>query len=158
PESAAEIEIALKLDPLSLPANTGKGFLLFCAGRHDEAINQLRKSLALDPVFPLSELAPTFQLSHEMLGAALERTGKHDEAMTEYLRILPEWSGGQEMSVALRAAYAESGMNGFWRRFAGFASELSERREATPVFVATIYAALGEQDAAFEWIESALDR
>src|SRR4030095_5684627 len=40
-EAAAEIEMALKLDPLSLPANTGKGFLLFCAGRHDEAINQL---------------------------------------------------------------------------------------------------------------------
>ena len=156
-EAAAEIETALKLDPLSLPANTSKGILLFCVERYGEAVSQLRKSLALDPVFPLSELDPTFHLSHEMLGAALERTGKQEEAVTEYLRMLPEWKGREEMSAALRAAYAESGMNGFWRRFAEFVDELSERRVMTPVFVATIYAALGEQDAAFEWIEKAFN-
>jgi tetratricopeptide (TPR) repeat protein len=156
-EAAAEIEMGLKLDPLSLPANTSKGILLFNTGRYGEAISQLRKSLSLDPVFPLSELDPTFQLSHEMLGAALERAGNPDEAVTEYLRMLPEWRGREEMSAALRAAYAKTGMNGFWRRFADFAGELSERRVATPVFVATIYAALGEQDAAFEWIERAFN-
>jgi len=154
-EAAAEIEMGFKLDPLSLPANTSKGILLFYAGRYNEAVSQISKSLTLDPVFPLSELDPTYQLSHQMLGAALERTGKTDEAVTEYLRMLPEWKGKQEMSAALRAAYAKSGMNGFWRRFTDFASDLSERRVATPVFVATIYAALGEQDAAFEWIERA---
>jgi TolB-like protein len=155
--AAAEIEAALKLDPLSLPANTSKGILLFNTGRYAEAVSQLRKALALDPVFPLSELDPTFQLSHELLGAGLERTGKSDEAVTEYLLMLPEWRGREEMSAALRAAYAKSGMNGFWRRFADFADELSERRLATPVFVATIYAALGEPDAAFEWVERAFN-
>src|SRR6185503_11162725 len=78
-------------------------------------------------------------------------------AMTEYLRMLPEWRGREQMSAALRAAYSKSGMNGLWRRFADFAGELSERRVVTPVFVATIYAALGEQDAAFEWIERAFN-
>jgi serine/threonine protein kinase/tetratricopeptide (TPR) repeat protein len=154
-EAAAEMEMALKLDPLSLPAKTSKGLLLFYAGRYDEAVSQLRKSLVLDPGFPLSELDPTYQLSHQMLGAALERTGEQEEAVTEYLRMLPEWKGREEMSAALRAAYTLSGMDGFWRRFADFADELSERRVTTPVFVATIYAALGEQDAAFEWIERA---
>ena len=61
------------------------------------------------------------------------------------------------MSAALREAYAKSGINGFWRRFADFAGELSERRVVTPIFVTTIYAALGEQDAAFEWIERAFN-
>jgi tetratricopeptide (TPR) repeat protein len=156
-EAAAEIEMGLKLDPLSLPANTGKGILLFNTGRYGEAISQLRKSLALDPVFPLSELDPTFQLSHEMLGAAVERAGKHEEAVTEYLRMLPEWRGRQEVSAALRTAHAKSGMIGFWRRFADFAGELLKCRVVTPVFVATIYAALGERDAAFEWIEKAFN-
>jgi eukaryotic-like serine/threonine-protein kinase len=154
-EAAAEMEMALQLDPLSLPANTSKGILLFNTGRYGETISQLMKSLSLDPVFPLSELDPTFQLSHEILGAALERTGELDEAVTEYLRMLPEWRGREQMSAALRVAYAKSGMKGFWRRFADFADDLSERRVTTPVFVATIYAALGEQDAAFEWIERA---
>jgi hypothetical protein len=48
-------------------------------------------------------------------------------------------------------------MDGFWRRFADFADDLSERRVTTPVFVATIYAALGEPDAAFAWIEKAFN-
>ena len=61
------------------------------------------------------------------------------------------------MSAALRAAYAQSGMDGFWQRFADFAGELSEHRVTTPLFVATIYSALGEQDAAFEWIERAFN-
>jgi tetratricopeptide (TPR) repeat protein len=147
----------LKLDPLSLPANTSKGILSYNTGRYGEAVSQLRKALALDPVFPLSELDPTFQLSHEILGAALERTGELDEAVTEYLRMLPEWRGREQMSAALQAAYAISGMNGFWRRFADFAGELSERRVVTPVFVATIYAALGDRNAAFEWIERAFN-
>ncbi|HWN98498.1 MAG TPA: protein kinase [Blastocatellia bacterium] len=156
-EAAAEMEMAWKLDPLSLPAKTSKGLLLFYAGRYDEAVSQLRKSLALDPGFPLSELDPTYQLSHQMLGAALERTGKQEEAVTEYLRMLPEWKGREEMSAALRAAYTQAGMNGFWRSFADFADDLSERKVTTPVFVATIYAALGEPDAAFAWIEKAFN-
>src|SRR6185295_316200 len=125
--------------PLSLPAKTSKGLLLFYGERYDEAVSQLRRSLALDPGFPLSELDPTYQLSHQMLGAALERIGKTDEAVTEYLRMLTEWKGREEMSAALRAAYAKSGMSGFWRRFADFADDLSERRVTTPVFVATIH-------------------
>jgi serine/threonine protein kinase/tetratricopeptide (TPR) repeat protein len=156
-EAAAEMEMGLKLDPLSLPANTSKGILLFYAGRYDEAVSQIRKSLTLDPVFPLSELDPTYQLSHEMLGAALERTGKRDEAATEYLRLLPEGNGWEAMSSALWAAYTQSGMDGFWRRFADFADHLSERRVTTPVFVATVYAALGEPNAAFAWIEKAFN-
>jgi hypothetical protein len=71
--------------------------------------------------------------------------------------MLPDWKGREEMSAALRAAYTQAGMDGFWRRFADFASELFEHRVATPVFVATIYAALGEEDAAFEWIERAFN-
>ena len=61
------------------------------------------------------------------------------------------------MSAALRAAHTQAGMKGFWRRFADFADDLSERKVATPVFVATIYAALGERDAAFAWIERAFN-
>src|SRR5215471_9522058 len=156
-EAAAEMEMGLKLDPLSLLAKTTNGLLLFYAGRYDEAVSYLAKSLALDAAFPLSELDPTYQLSHQTLGAALERTGKQEEAVTEYLRMLPEWKGREEMSAALRAAYTQSGMDGFWRRFAEFADDLAQRRVTTPVFVATIYAALGEPDAAFEWIEKAFN-
>ncbi|HEY7545175.1 MAG TPA: protein kinase, partial [Blastocatellia bacterium] len=44
-EAMAEMGLALRLDPLSLPVNTASGFLLFNAGRYEEAISQLKKAL-----------------------------------------------------------------------------------------------------------------
>jgi TolB-like protein/Tfp pilus assembly protein PilF len=154
-EAAAEMELALQLDPLSLPVNISKGFLSFNAGRYDEAVRQLRRSLDLDPTHQPSEMDPTFQLSRQLLGACLEREGKDDAAVTEYLRMIPDWAKKEEITNALREAYAESGMNGFWRSLAGFAPELSERRILTPIFVSSIYVLLGEQDTAFQWLEKA---
>lgn len=39
---------ALELDPLALAMQDRMGWLLFLAGRHDEAIDQLRTVIALD--------------------------------------------------------------------------------------------------------------
>jgi len=154
-EAMAEMEWALRLDPLSLPMNTAMGYFFFNTRRYDEAINQLRKSQALDPAFQLSELEPAFQLSRQLLGASLERAGKMEEAVAEYLRVIPEWTRKDEMIAALQRAYDQSGMNGFWRSFADFVHELWERRMINPVFISAIYASLEERDAAFEWIERA---
>ena len=157
-EAIAEMELALQLDPLSLPVNRGMGLLFFNSRHYREAISQLVKTEQLDPASQLSELDPTFHLSRQLLGACLEREQKHDEAVSEYLRMIPESMRPEKMTSALMNGYAESGMKGFWRSFAGFAPELSERRVITPLFVASIYASLGERDEAFEWIEQAFSK
>ena len=154
-QAFSEMELALQLDPFSLPVNTGMGFLFFNAGRYSDSITQLRKSLQLDSRVQLTEPDTTFQLSCQLLGACLEREGRRDEAVSEYLRMIPESARNAEIRYALREAYAQSGMAGFWRSFAGFAPELSERRVIAPLFVANIHASLGEQDRAFAWIEKA---
>lgn len=154
-EAFAEMELAYQLDPLSLPVNTTMGFLLFNAGRYDESIAQLRKSLKLSSKSQMTEADTTFQLSCQLLGACLERVGKEDEAVNEYLRMLPESAETEELIASLRRAYAESGMQGFWRKFAALAEQLTARRVIAPLFVATIYISLGEHDAAFEWMEKA---
>ena len=154
-QALAEMELALQLDPLSLPMNTAMGLLMFNAGRFSDAIAQLRKCLRLDSRLEPSPTDTAFQLSCQLLGECLEREGKFDEAVTEYLKIIPEGTQGSEIALALRDAYARAGMNEFWRGFADFVPELSERRIAAPLFVATIYITLGEHDAAFEWIERA---
>jgi serine/threonine protein kinase/tetratricopeptide (TPR) repeat protein len=154
-EAMAEMELALQLDPLSLPVNTSMGFLLFNAGRYSESIAQLRKSLELESKTEMTEGDTTFQLSCQLLGACLEREGEFDQAVNEYLRMFPRRAVSEDINRALRDSYAESGMQGFWRAFAGAASGLAGQRVIAPMFVASIYASLGEADPAFEWIERA---
>ena len=153
-QAAVEMELARQLDPLSLPVNTSSGLLYFYMGRYHEAVHQISKALQLDPAFDPSKLDRTPQLAYQLLGAALERMQNDDEAVTAYLRCLPEPAGGQR-AAALRAAYAAGGMQGFWRCFASFADEWLERRLTTPVFIATVYARLEEADAAFACLERA---
>jgi len=145
-EAMKKMELALQLDPLSLPHNTGMGYLLFCTCRYDEAITHLRSTVELDP---------DLSLIRQILGASLERVGKYDEAVSEYLMMLPASARRPEITESLREAYANSGMTGFWGRFAELAPELAERRLITPFFAATIQTALGNHDAAFEWLEKA---
>ena len=145
-EALKEMELALELDPLSLPHNTSMGYLLFCTGRYDEAVTHLMSTVELDPEIPLIR---------QILGASLERVGKYKEAVSEYLMLIPASARKPEITESLRDAFADSGMTGFWRRFAELAPELAERRLITPFFAATIHVALGEHDAAFEWLEKA---
>jgi serine/threonine protein kinase/tetratricopeptide (TPR) repeat protein len=154
-EAMAEMELALQLDPLSLPVNTSMGFLLFNAGRYSASIAQLRKSLELESKTEMTEMDTTFQLSCQLLGACLEREGEFDQAVNEYLRMFPSRAVSEDINRALRDSYAESGLQGFWRAFAGFAPGLAEHRVIAPLFVASIHASLGETDQAFEWMERA---
>jgi len=145
-EAMKEMELALQLDPLSLPHNTAMGYLLFCTGSYYEAVTHLRSTIELDPDIPLIR---------QILGASLERVGKYDEAVSEYLMLIPASARRPEITESLREAFANFGMSGFWKRFAELAPELAERRLITPFFAATIHIALGEHDAAFEWLEKA---
>ncbi|HZM86888.1 MAG TPA: protein kinase [Blastocatellia bacterium] len=155
-EAIAEMELAVELDPLSVPANMGWGFLLFNIGRYGEALTQISKSIELEPTISLAENDPTFHIAHQLLGGCLEQLRKYEEAVAEYLTMIREWPGKAEMSKAVLQAFFETGMSGFWRRFAEFAPELVERRLITPLFAACVYASIGDKDGAFEWIEKAL--
>jgi tetratricopeptide (TPR) repeat protein len=50
-EALAEIQKAQQLDPLSVPVNRAAGWVLFFGRHYDEAIEELRKALVMDPDF-----------------------------------------------------------------------------------------------------------
>jgi len=145
-EAMKDMELALQLDPLSLPHNTAMGYLLFCTGRFEEAITRLRSTVELDP---------DLSIPHQILAASLERVGKNEKAVSEYLMIIPRLARSAEITESLSEAFANSGMSGFWRRFAELAPQLVEKRLITPFFAATIETALGNHDGAFDWLEKA---
>lgn len=145
-EAMAEIELARHLDPLSLPMNRIIGWVFLCAGKYDEAIDHFRMAL---------DLEPDFHLSLEGLATALEQKGIFDEAVNQYLKMLSQLSRGLEMESILREAYAEKGMEEFRRKFLEFALQLAEQRFIPPLFIASTYALLGENDLAIECLEKA---
>ena len=99
-ESIGEIEIARKLDPLSLVINALKAQSFFYAERDAEAIEQANKTL---------EIEPNFWIAHIMLARIYIRQNKFDEAINEAKKAV-QFSGGNSEAVSLEAyALAKSG-------------------------------------------------
>ena len=99
-ESIGEIEIARKLDPLSLVINALKAQSFFYAERDAEAVEQANKTL---------EIEPNFWIAHIMLARISIRQNKFDEAINEAKKA-EQFSGGNSEAVSLKAyVLAKSG-------------------------------------------------
>jgi len=145
-EGLAEIRRAQELDPLSLPINMTVGWLLCDAQRIDEGIDQLRKTLEMDPAFVVA---------HVRLGYCFERKGAYDGAIAESQRIFD--LGAKSLGIAgLGRAYAMAGKRNEAQKELAELQELSKQRYVSPGLFALIYAALGDKDQAFAWLEKAV--
>jgi serine/threonine-protein kinase len=146
-ESIADGKRAVDLDPLSLEANTGLGRILYLARRYDEAIEQLRKTTDLDSNY---FLAVTF------VACALEQKGELPEAIQEFHKAA--LLGDPEYAVAeLGRGYALSGNPADAQKVVGGLAEQWKRNHIGAYNIATIYAALGEKDRAFAWLDKAYE-
>jgi TolB-like protein/DNA-binding winged helix-turn-helix (wHTH) protein len=145
-ESLAESQRALELEPMHLVINGHLGWHYYYARQYDQAIEQYRKTLELDP-------APLFQ--RYAAWAYLQR-GKHREAI-DALRVAlgagrnPPVEGelGHALAVAGRRAEALAVLEGL--------RQLSATRYVSPYSVALVHAGLGDRDQAFAWLDKAYD-
>ena len=90
---------AVELDPLSLIINADLGQDFMLARRYDEAIEQLRKTLAMDP---------RFYYARWTLGECLEMKGQLTEAMAEYQKAA-EITDDPMVTALLAQGYAKTG-------------------------------------------------
>jgi len=146
-EGLAEIRRAQELDPLSLPINMAVGWLLCDANRPDEGIDQFRKTLEMDPAFVVA---------HHRLAQCYERKGMYDATIAEFQKISN--LGATSLGTAgLGQAYAMAGKRNEAQKELAQLQELSKRRYVSPAAFALIYAALGDKDQAFSWLEKSVD-
>ena len=146
-EGLAEIRRAQELDPLSLPISMTLGWLLCDAGRTDEGIEELRKTLEMDPAFIVA---------HHRLALCYERKGAYDGAIAEYEKVID--LGAKVLGTAgLGQAYAMAGKRNEARQELAKLQELSKQRNTWPSLFAYIYAALGDKDQAFAWLDKSID-
>ncbi|MDQ2948059.1 MAG: hypothetical protein M3Y27_19340, partial [Acidobacteriota bacterium] len=145
-ECLAETARAHALDPAYLTVAVDMGMRLYEARRYADAIAPIQKVL---------EFNPDFAVGHRCLGQVYEANRMYVEALAE-LRKAVELSGDSPMYVAaLGHAYAISGHRAEARQALRKLDDLAKRRYVSSFPRALIYAGLGENDRALEWLERA---
>jgi len=122
------------------------GATLYYAGRYDEAIDQCRRTIEMDP---------NFAVAHWHLGLAYEQKQVFDAAIEEFQKAISLSGGSPLMKAALGHAYAKSQKKHEANKILGELNELSKQQYVSPYEVATIYVALGNNEQAFQLLEKA---
>jgi TolB-like protein/Flp pilus assembly protein TadD len=143
----AEGKRAVELDPLSLIINADLGADYLTARRYDGAIEQLRKTIDMDP---------RFYYARWNLAEALELKGKLREALPEYKKAV-ELDDDPFVLALLGQAYAKLGQRDEALKILAQLPQLATRRYVPSYSFAILYMALGEKDKAIEWLERGYD-
>lgn len=146
-EAIDEAKRAQELEPLSFIASSHLAWILYLSGQTDRAIAECQRMLEIDP---------NIFAAHRYLGMAYQQKGMHQKAIAEFQRGL-QLSGSPLMLAHLGHAYAVSGNTAEARKILAELQEMQYRRYVSSSTVAAIYAALGEKDEAFKWLEKAYE-
>jgi len=146
--SAAEARRAIEIDPLSLIINARLGYGYYFARQYDLAIEQYKKTLELDP---------NFAIAHSRLGWALVQQGMEREAVEELLRSSVLSGVDAQTVAALRQAFAEYGMRGYWQKTLELELEKAKLKYVSAYEIALLYSRLGDKARAFDWLEKAYE-
>lgn len=176
-----EFKRAVALDPRNAEAVSFYSMFLAFEGRLDEAITLSKRSLAIDPLAPLInmnagwtyftagllketqeqvakmiEIEPEFYGAYWLKGAICLVEGKYNDAIDE-LKKGVSLGGHQTVLADLGSAY---GLAGQTEEAAAVLNQLLEMRRKTyvsAICLARVYARIGENDQAIEWLEKAVE-
>jgi len=146
PESLLQMNRARDLDPLSISTNFSLGWRLYMARQYDQAIEQLRNTLEMDP---------DFALPRTVLGQAYEHKGGYAQAISELQKAVSISHGSPAMLGALGHALATAGNKPEAEKILVQMNESSKTRYVSPFYVAMVYAGLQEDDKTLAWLEKA---
>lgn len=143
-EAIGEIQLAEKLNPLEIPLKVNMGEIYLFARQYDRAIEQFRQLL---------NVAPDDPYLHRGLGGAYMFTGMYNKGLAE-LRQAVEAKPLDRPLLAWAQALAGN------RReakeiLAESLKRLAKGEQTSKRNLALVYAALGDKDQAFIWLEKA---
>jgi TolB-like protein/Tfp pilus assembly protein PilF len=146
-EALRKLKQAQQLDPLSLEINAFLGLHFLTARQYDQAIEQSRKAIAMDQ---------NYWVAHDFLASAYELKGELSAAIAEWEKAR-ELDDNPTVLAKLGHGYAVAGKKGEALKILSELKKMSAQRYVSPYFVAMTYAALGENDQAFTWLEKTYD-
>lgn len=178
--SEADFKRSIEINPNYSYARLFYSVFLAFTGRGDEAIDQSKHSVDLDPYsipinanlsfvyfltrHPDEAIAAgkhaigydsSIPLAHQRLGQAYEEKGMLPEAIFEFQTAIKE-SGRVQLAIAsLAHAYAVSGNKIEAQKLLTELEDRSNKEYVSPYLLATVYVGLGEKQHAFELLERA---
>lgn len=178
---AAEREFnrAIALAPSYSCAHEDRAIFLSFLGRRDEALAEIAKIEQLDYGFSSAGaealayyqlrdyrrlidankrgllLDPNSSWHHYLLGVGYEGVGKADQAIPEYQKAIELAGGYPAATVALAHAYAAVGKRKEAQKILRDLERESKKMADSPYTMATVYAGLGENEKAFEYLQRA---
>jgi serine/threonine protein kinase/Tfp pilus assembly protein PilF len=173
-----EFNRALELSPRSSEVHDLYAIYLSAMGSQDEAVAEIEKAHALDPVSQPANtvlgfvyllahrfdkaieqlqktlvLYPGSAIDHNNLGICYEHKGRYQEAVEEYLKSDEiEGATGEELAIR-RGAFLKAGLQGFLQE--ELKSDITDSKHdyVPPFEFAQLYARMGDKDRAFEKLE-----
>jgi len=148
-DAVTEQRRAMELDPIQPAIRAALAFISRIAGRYDEAISSSRALIEFDPNFFLGWLN---------LGNSCTDAGKFADAEVA-LRKADDLTGGTSTLVLGHLGYAlgQAGKRDEARAILNRLLEFRESKYASAELIASLHWLLGNQDAAFEWLERAFE-
>lgn len=179
PGAEQEFRQAIELTPSCAHAHGRYATYLSVMGRHKEALQEALRARELDPIFMIGapagvlllgrdydgaidaglqalELDPNNPTTYSGLGHVYSLKGMLEEALAQFEKCRAHMGRNPTVDANIQArsgfAYAVAGQRSEALRIA---EEISRPKGGTSYNIACIYAALGENDRAFEHLESA---
>jgi tetratricopeptide (TPR) repeat protein len=147
-ESIASVQRALEREPLSPVVNAYLGMSRANAGQYDLGIRQLNQAIELDP---------HYYRAYMFLGNALCEVDRHAEAISAFEKALSINPQNLEALAFMGSALASAGNPEKALEIVQKMKETEARFEPS-IFVASIYASLGDVDEMLRYLQLAYER
>ena len=138
-----EVKRAYELDPVSSIIHSDLGGVNLAARRYDEAIQQLRGTVEMDP---------DFFWAYRWLGMALELRGDTQAAIAAYQKAF-ELNDDPAGLAFIAHAEAAMGRQDEARKRLTQLTDAAKSRYVQPYAFALIYLALGDKNQTLDWLE-----
>ncbi len=149
-EAIAQIELARKLDPLSIAIDNEMGNILFWARKYDQAIEHHLQTFEIDE---------NFVRGHRGLGFAYLLSGMNEKALKEFQWLIDN-SGTPEDFASIGVAYAMMGRRDEAEKILSRLTSLGEENKlqrSISFELAQIYVILGEFDETMIYLNRAFE-
>jgi TolB-like protein len=146
PEAIAEVNLVLRLDPVSSRSFYSAGIVYYFAHQYDQALSQLQRAHALEPH------PPKFLFPFES-GVIYAEKGMYEKAVGEFQKL-----GDQPHALGhMGNAYARMERASEARATILKLEEHVQKNGIGRYEIALVYAGLGRKDEAFKWLEKSYD-
>jgi serine/threonine-protein kinase len=171
---------AIAFDLSSAWGHSNYAFVLVALGRPREALVEMKRALALDPLSAslsanlewvylmerqyehviaqhavTQRLDPTYVFGDSWVGVAYREQGRYRESINAYARA--EAVRGDRPLPGLAITYARSGDIGRARHELQRLLAYDKQHHVKPEAIAQVYANLGDRDQAFEWLNRGIE-